>query len=318
MSILDSFADFRKKVDASPEQVTEARERRRIFESALLGESDVLEVVASGSLARGTHKAPIHDVDLIVVFDPEHHQNWNEPGESASEALAHSRDLVHRLLGATDGTYDQLVRLALPRNHAVKCFLDDPEDENAFTVDVMPAFRNGDELRIPESLSNAWIDSNPELLIGLSHERHLSWNKWAGSVRMLKRWGSDRSFKVKSLVMEVLALESLPTDRANQPAAIQAFFAAAAYAVESGLPIEDPAGLCGPIQPDLDLVALGEALREAATDAQTAIAAQIDNNEPLASQKWASIFGSDFPLIAATGGATTSTSPRPVKDSPQG
>jgi hypothetical protein len=200
----------------------------------------------------------------------------------------------------------------------VKCFLDDPEDENAFTVDVMPAFRTASGIRIPEALSSAWIDSNPELLIALSRGKHAEWSKWSGSVRMLKRWGSDRPFKVKSLVMEVLALHSLPTDLNAQPSALQAFFTKAAYAVESGVPIDDPAGLCGPIQLDLDTISLGDALRQAATDAQAAIAAQIDNNVALASQKWAGIFGSDFPSIAAVGGAAATSTPRPVRDSPQG
>ena len=30
---------------------------------------DVVEVIESGSLARGTQIGPVHDVDLIVVFD---------------------------------------------------------------------------------------------------------------------------------------------------------------------------------------------------------------------------------------------------------
>jgi hypothetical protein len=118
--------------------------------------------------------------------------------------------------------------------------------------------------------------------------------------------------------MEVLALDSLSTDLNAQPSALQAFFTKAAYAVESGVPIEDPAGLCGPIQPDLDMTALGDALRQAAADAQAAIAAQMDNNVALASQKWVNIFGSDFPLIAAAGGGAATATPRPVKDSPQG
>jgi hypothetical protein len=318
MSILDSFADFRKAVDASPEQVAEARERRRVFERALLGEDDVVEIIASGSLARGTHKAPIHDVDLVVVFDREQHRGWDLPGSSAADALSHTGAAINRLLGATNGTHDHVVRLALPKNHAVKCFLDDPDDKNGFTVDVMPAFRNGDGIRIPEKLSEKWIDSDPELLIGLSRAKHAAWNRWAGSVRMLKRWGSDRPFKVKSLVMEVLALNSLPTDRASQPAALQAFFTAAAYSVESGIPIEDPAGLCGPIQLDLDTLALADALYQAATDAEEALAAQVDNNQSLASKKWADVFGADFPLIAAVAGSGTTANPRPVKDSPQG
>jgi predicted nucleotidyltransferase len=317
MSVFDSFARFRKSVDADPEQVVEARERRIKFENALLREPDVVEVIRSGSLARGTHKAPIHDVDLVVVYERELHQDWDQVGTSAEEALQHTREIVHRRLGATSGTDEKIVRLALPRNHAVKCFLDDPEDENAFTVDVMPAFRVEVGLTIPEVVSEGWVRSDPEYLIRAASDRHTKQNRWAGSVRMLKRWAADRPFRIKSLVMEVLALDHLPTDR-NQPGAIQAFFASAAYAVESGLPIDDPAGLCGPIQPDLDTVALGDALRAAATDSQAAIVAQTNNDDALATRKWAKVFGGDFPVIVAASGAPSEEGPRPVKDSPQG
>lgn len=317
--MFDSFATFQSVVNADPEQVAEARRRRRIFESALTSETDVLEVVPSGSLARGTHKDPIHDVDLIVVYDASEHEKWGTSGSSAREALDHARAAVNRLLGITAGTADQLVRLARPRNHAVKCFLDDPEDENAFTVDVMPALRTERGFLIPEALSERWVDADPEFLIAEASRKHSEWSQYAGAVRMLKYWGAQQApLKIKSLVTEVLALEHLPTDL-NRPTAIRNFFTAAAFRIESGLIVEDPANLCGAIQRDLDMDEFGSRLREASNAAIDAGAAQVANDDARASRLWREIFGDDFPeIIAAAGAATVPDGPRTVKDSPQG
>ncbi|MCS6551122.1 nucleotidyltransferase domain-containing protein [Curtobacterium flaccumfaciens pv. flaccumfaciens] len=319
MSLMDSFASFQTVVNADPDQVSEARRRRRVFEEALLSEPDVLEVVPSGSLARGTHKDPIHDVDLVVVYDPVEHPDWGVPGASASEALDHARAAVNRLLGATSGTVDQLVRLAKPRNHAVKCFLDDPDDEDAFTVDVMPALRVDAGLRIPESLSKAWIEADPEYLIAEAARKHGEWPLYAGTVRMLKYWAASQSpLKIKSLVMEVLALEHLATGL-NRPTAISNFFTAAAFQIESGLAVDDPARLCGEIQRDLDMEAFGNRLRAASNSGIDARAAQVAHDPAAASRHWREVFGDEFPEIVAAAGATVvPDGPRPVKDSPQG
>jgi predicted nucleotidyltransferase len=319
MSLLDSFDEFQSFVNADDDQVAEARRRRRIFEAALLSEPDVLEVVPSGSLARGTHKDPIHDVDLIVVFDESDHADWGQPGGSADEALEHLRDRVHVLLGATDGEVDRVVRLASSRDHAVKCFLDDPDDPDAFTVDAMPALRRTRGFDVPESRSQDWIQTDPERLIRDVAAKHAQWNKYAGMVRMLKHWAAEQAgLKVKSLVMEVLALDHLPSVRSNRPTALAAFFTSAAYRIESGLRVVDPAGLCGEVQPDLDYVAFGERLRDAANASSSAISAQASGDEARASRYWAAIFGDGFPVMALPGGAPDDDRPRPVRDSPQG
>jgi hypothetical protein len=49
-----------------------------------------------------------------------------QPGDSAAEALEVLSAKVNKLLGATNGTAEKLVRLASPRDHAVKCFIDLP------------------------------------------------------------------------------------------------------------------------------------------------------------------------------------------------
>lgn len=318
MDVNSAFEDYRKTVDASPEAVAEARSRRDLFQKALLVYGDIVEVVPSGSLARGTHKDPIHDVDLIAIYREDDHEEWGLPGSSAEDALSVTGSRVNEQLGMTHGLLDRRVRLASPRNHAVKCFLDDPGDADAFHVDVMPAFRRDGMLLVPESSTATWIPTNPEYLIGEVAKRHAEWNKFASTVRMLKAWAASQDIKIKSLVMEVLALEHLPAAN-NRPTAIAQFFSSAAWHLENGGAVEDPAGVCGEIQADLESDAFADLLRVAADTATRAQQAVRNNDPHRAITLWGEVFGSAFP--APTGlkpAPAVVVAPRPVKDTPQG
>jgi hypothetical protein len=321
VDVNDAFGVFQDAVNVPPEPLKLARQRRDVFKGGLQGEPDVNEILASGSLARGTHKDPINDVDVIVVFDGADHPDWGEPGDSAAEALSYAGSRINSLLGATNGTYAQEVRLASPRNHAVKCFLDDPDDDSAFTVDAMPALRRGDVLLVPETKSRIWIETNPEYLMDEVAARHDEWNKYAGTVRMLKRWSADQDIRIKSLVMEVLALDYLPTDT-NRPSALKEFFHRAWDHISNGFDVEDPAGLCGAVQPDLDLDALAERLATARDLSNNAIRAQARNGTALAIGYWRELFGEDFPEPPSDGGNPVVVPPvlppHKVKDTPQG
>ncbi len=328
MDIDKAFDDLQKAVNASPEAVKEARRRRDLFRDAFGGEADVNETIASGSLARGSQKDPIHDVDVIVVFDPDEHRDWGARGASAGAALEHVQSRVTALLGVSEGTFAKEVRLAQTRNHSVKCWLDDPEDENAFTVDVTPALRQeGQTLSIPEEQSSAWVPTAPELLIRLVADRHASWNRFVPLVRDLKRWGADQQTEMKSLLLEVLALEHLP--EGERPESLARFFTAAALAVLP--PVVDPAGLCGEIQPDLDRAAAAQHFTKAAEAAWRAVEAEGRDDTDHAACLWRTVFGDIFPepeggcgngAGAAAGAAAAAVSiprpRRPVREAPQG
>jgi Second Messenger Oligonucleotide or Dinucleotide Synthetase domain len=322
MSVESGFDSLQSEVDASIEAVREARRRRDVFRSALPNAEDVDEVRPSGSLARGTHKDPIHDVDLVAVFDQDAHPDWGSDGSSAAEALEHTRGLVQDLLGS-DGDYGEEVRLTRLQNHAVKCFLDDPEAERAFTVDVTPAIvRNEGGFLIPERRSARWIASDPGYLIQVVAERHATWNQFAKLVRVVKRWNADHGTLMKSLVVEVLAVDHLK--EADRPEALSRFFTSAANAVWQ--PVTDPAELCGEIQPDLDRSKANEVLAEAADKAWRAVDAAGRGDSTRAMCLWREIFGDIFPEPSGgcDGGAGAAAAPiviptrRKVVDAPQG
>ncbi len=295
-------------------------------------------MIASGSLARSTQREPINDVDVVIVLRTEDHPDWGQPGDSAAAALDHLQGRVKERLGTNGGTVAEEVWLARTRNHSVKCWLDDPSREDAFTVDAMPALRQpGGELLVPEKKSNGWIRTNPEYLIERVRQRQQEWDSFRPLVRTLKFWNDCECKEMKSLTVEVLALENLPVET-SRPRALQRFFQAATNAVDR--PIEDPAGLCGEIQPDLDREAARERLDEAASDAWKAVNAQDAGETDRAGCLWRKVFGDDFPAPEggcedgddedeAAGSFNIATGvagavgigidrPRPVTDAPQG
>ncbi len=333
MDINAAFDTLQTEVDVHDRADKKARARRDLFRKALGPEADVLEVFPSGSLARGSQISPIHDVDLVAVYDPEAHPDWGQDGDSAADALAYTHEQIRSLLG-TDGSYAAgEVRLIHDKNHSVKCFLDDPDEvELAFTVDVVPALRHNGHLLIPEARNAKWVESDPEHLIELVRNRHADWNRFVPLVRALKRWNKDKGAGMKSLAIEVLALDFLPEE--TRPKALSRFFNAAASRIQE--PICDPAGLCGEIDPNMDRELAYEKLDAAASAAYQAVNAQDLGDTDKAACLWRDVFGDIFPepecgcstgtdtgtgtgLLIGIGGSTgVVDKPRPVVDAPQG
>jgi hypothetical protein len=223
------------------------------------------------------------------------------------------------LLGVSRGTDAELVRLAKPRDRAVKCFVDPPEHDDAFTVDVMPVLRQPDNtLLVPSKRNRTWSTADPEHLISEVAERQRQWSYFRPLTRVLKQWRLGVPTKVKSLVMEVLALKCFPRE-GSRPEALKTFFTAAAVEVNYG--VNDPANHCGPIQSDLDTEVLRVALESARDLAEKACAAAADGDSDGAALLWRELFGDTFPAPEKNSGASVGPFlyvPRPVADSPQG
>lgn len=291
MKVSTAFDTYQTTVNAPVDKMKEARRRRDLFLGAFAGDTEAVR--ASGSLARGTQHDPIKDVDTILVFDADEFPAWGKDGQSAQDALDHVAARVKDLLGSS-GTYAaNEVRLIKTRNHSVKCYLDDPKAAAPFTVDAMPALRQDDgTLLIPESRSRRWVLTNPGRMIDDALAAHAEGRIYAPMVRVLKRWRRRTGVDVKSLYMELLAYDCMPKTGERQDA-LAAFFTAAAIRVND--PVCDPAGLCGEIQPDVDTVALGAKLDEAAGIANAAVQHERWGQENVAVAKWGEVFGPDFP-----------------------
>lgn len=304
MTLTDCFRTLQDNVNADPKQVDEARSRRQMFETAFgTVDHEVNDSVPVGSLARGSQIEPINDIDLLVEFIPGAHPSWGQPGESANEALETTRKLINDLLGSEEKLRDlfgsdaagmRWVRHTRLQNHAVKCFLDDPEEDDAFTVDVVPALpREGRGFWIPERKSSKWIETDPVYLVEQVLERHGGYGEgqFVQLIRVLKRWSLDHDKVIKGLTIEVLALDHLKDE--SRPTALARYFQSAHEHINE--PILDPAGLCGEVQPSLDRSAAASLLHEAADLSARAIAAADQGHETKAQCLWWKLLGDVFP-----------------------
>jgi hypothetical protein len=299
-TLASAFAAFQTAVNTDPDDLAEARRRRDLFDAAFCSLNDVIDVFCSGSLARRTQIDPIHDVDTVVIFNAAHHPDWNAPGGSAIAALSYTRDHAMDLLGRFGAKFGYELAKAEVRNHSVRCTFKTKLRDADFTVDVTPAQRQSDgTLRIPEKDSNGWITTDPQYLIKLVRDRQEAWDLYVPGVRDLKYWRRSVDTKVKSLVIEIIALDSLgPAPTIQQ--ALANFFAAAEIRVNN--PIKDPAGHCGLIQPDLDVPVLRAALKESGNLARRALEEERLGRIDDALRTWRKILGSNFPApIGAPG-----------------
>jgi predicted nucleotidyltransferase len=304
----DPFDKFAHDIESDPLRVLQARSRRSTVIRALKSRPDVVEVIPSGSLARGTHLGPIHDVDVIVVFDQSAHPDWRGSG-SAQAALEYTQAAIRETLQAGLGRPLGLVHGAELRNHVVKCDLSpslgplDAIIPDPPPVDVMPAIREGSHLRVPECLSDRWIDVDPERLMRMVAARERAWSNFDEVVRMIKDWADHHELKMKSLPIEVMVLEYLPKPglfgTMSCSDAVARFFDAASRAHITRL--VDPAGRSGEIDPHMNYAKLRKALDESADLARQAVDAERAwQNRHLAQEGvthpsvfWQKIFGKD-------------------------
>lgn len=341
-----AFSAYESIVNAEPERLVDARLRRDAFVGAFESEDDVIDARPIGSLARKTQKSPLNDVDILVVFDGAHHPGWGTTvcDGTAAEAIAGAADRTKALLGPDgskiellnpDGGNELNVRLARKRRHSVKCFLDNVGEEDSFTVDVVAAISHPDhgvwipERNLDNDAAGIWIRSDPDHLVACAKTLQTEWELWIPCVRLLKYWNSETNVGMSSLYVEVLAHTALPTNETRSKA-LARFFQAAEMQISSEL--SDPAGLCGPIQADLDVEYARGCLEDAAVLAWEAVTAEADGRDDDAVCAWRSLFGDDFPappsgcdgsLAKAAAGSTAirtrpRDTPRRVKNSPQG
>lgn len=277
----DPFDQFARDVASDPLKVLQARWRRSTVSTALQALPDVVEVIASGSLARGTNWGPIHDVDLIVVFDESMHPDWRGSG-SAQSALEYVQAVIRERLQFGLDRPLGLVHDTELRNHVVMCDLDPalgPLDvilPDSPTFDVMPAFREGSHLRVPERRSDRWVDVDPERLMDMVAARQRAWSNFNEVVRMIKDWADQHELGMKSLAVEVMVLKYLPRpglfETLSCSDAVARFFEAASGAHIAHL--VDPAKYSGEIDRHMNYAKLREALDKSAKLAREAVAAE--------------------------------------------
>jgi hypothetical protein len=311
----DGFRSFSRAIKTDPIGLLLAKWRLDVFTAKLKQLPDVVDVIPSGSLARSTQIGPVHDVDLIVVFDKTRHQDYGIKGgteeakASAQASLDHLEGALREELHPWLGAAGELGKESEQRTHVVKYNGDwtGPFAEvipSAPPVDVMPAVREGSHLLIPER-GTGWIDVDPERLIREVAQRQREWEYFTEVVGMVKAWAKLNRLEMKNLAVEVMVLQHCPRPRLFETLsvgdAVARFFESAAKAKITSL--KDWAGRCGEIDPSLNFEKLQKALTHAADRSRKAVEAERawENREFAVGEVthpvvfWREVFGKKYP-----------------------
>jgi len=314
----EEFAAFGRAIQSDPIGVLLAQWRRDAFIRKLKQLPDVKDVIASGSLARGTHIGPVHDVDLIVVFDSDQHPDYGTKGtsaaatESAQAAITHLEDGLLKQLHPWQGTAGGLLKETEQRTHVVTYRGDwsGPFKDiipGAPPVDVMPAVRKGSYLLIPER-GTGWIETDPEELIRQVAQRQREWKYFTAVAGMVKEWARLNHLKIRNLAIDVMVLQYCPRPRLFETLscgdAVARFFKAAFD--DNFTSLKDPTGRWGKLKLGINFEKLHKELGKASRLASQAMEAEnlwkhhlvmVSPNGEVRSPNdiWRQLFGRKFP-----------------------
>ena len=314
----DGFDAFSKEIKSDPLGVLLAKWRRDAFTRELKKLPDVIEVIPSGSLARGTHIGPVHDVDLIVVFDKSANPDYGSGPESARAAMTHLENKLLEQLHPLSGT-EALLKGTKQRTHVVNCHGSSTGRyaeiiPSAPPVDVMPAVREKphllerSHLLVPELATQGesrWVDVDPETFMRQVEQRQREWKYFTEVIRMVRAWAEHEHLDMKTVAIEVMVLTYCPRPRMFQTLsrgeAVARFFKAASEAHVKSL--KDPAGRCGEIDPHINFGELQRKLNGAAglarqaMDAEYAWKNRLQMGEAVTHPDvfWRKLFGNEYP-----------------------
>ncbi len=235
----------RLRIQVTPDELTEARQRRDDLRACLSHEFDGRTYV-NGSIAHGDALNPLSDVDLgVIVPNPEREYG---PGGLGPRALQdRAADAIRRGLKAK---YPNLrVENNDNRRRSVLVRFGDPVTAGSqdFTADVIVAIDNWTAagLYIPSYLE--WDRSHPEEHTRLVDKANLATEStFARGTRLMKHWNRKHEKPICSWNIKALALEVI-----DKPASMTDFistFLGHAIAELQVRETPDPAGVARPIK----------------------------------------------------------------------
>ena len=244
ITVEDTLNEARARIQVTPEELTEARQRRDDLAAALKSEFGGRAYI-NGSIAHGDALKPLTDVDLgIVIPDPNrlYGPGLRGPGELQERAA----NVIRRDL---KGKYPKLRVEHLNRRRSILVRFGDPvtPDQVDFTADVITAIdnRTGSGLYIPNY--RTWDHSDPERHTELVKTANAATHStFARGTRLIKHWNRKHNKPICSWNIKALALGCI-TSPVTMTGYISTWLTHAIAQLSIG-ETPDPAGVAGPIK----------------------------------------------------------------------
>lgn len=265
----------------------ELKDRLSIMEEVESSGDEDIYTFLTGSYKRGTIIRPPKDVDFFIVLKKDDYNDFS-PAEVLNLLYAVVVDIFPE-------KEEKSIRI---QTHSITI-----DYENGFGIDVIPAFEDGENYRIPHVPKDDedWLISNPKIHTELMQKANeITEGKLISTVKLIKAWKRDvckpKGIKVRSFHLEMLALELLGDKKIEsyQKALAEFFKISISYLQEPCL--IDPANKDNCIDADLpndSREALIAEISSAAKYAEKALALEDEEKDEEALEEWHKIFTSD-------------------------
>jgi predicted nucleotidyltransferase len=297
LTVDEAFRKFKSRLELNEHEQNNASQRQNEIRDYLVTKFGIERSFLTGSYARHTKTKPLKDIDIFFELK-EHEKHYRSEAPTVV------------LTGFHEALVEKYGKKAVRRqsrsinvDFGVVIDADDNTDYRIVSVDVVPAFADGDDYEIPDSDTGKWIKTNPEIHAEKATAAHQGFSReWKGLVRMVKYWNNNARHGEKpvkpSFLLEVMALECLYGGwQGRFDYELQGLFSTLADRTFEEW--RDPAGLGPPISNGMDAAAkqrARELLLAASREATLAIdhARRGRNGEAL--KAWRALFGPRFPL----------------------
>jgi predicted nucleotidyltransferase len=297
LTVDEAFRKFKSRLELNDKEQKNASARQKEVRDYLVTKFGIDRSFLTGSYARHTKTKPLKDIDIFFVLkDSEKHYRGKTPSVMIS-------DFYDALVEKYGKSAVRKQSRSVNVNFGVVADAEDNTDYRVISVDVVPAFANGNDYEIPDDDTGEWIRTNPEIHAQKATAAHQACSsEWKGLVRMVKYWNNNARHGEKpvkpSFLIEVMALQCLYGGwQGRFDYEIQALFSTLADRISDKWP--DPAGLGPPISDGTDVTCKQRArdlLMAASRDATLAIDHARNGRNGEALKAWRALFGPRFPL----------------------
>ncbi len=297
IAVNDAFRKFKSQLELNAREQKNASDRQNEVRDYLVTKFKIEKSFLTGSYARHTKTKPLKDIDIFFVLKAsEKHYRSKAPSAVVNDFYD---ALVDKYGEAAVRKQSRSVNV----DFGVIIDAEDNTDYRILSVDVVPAFADGDDYEIPDTDTGKWIKTNPQTHAAKATTAHQAFsNEWKGLVRMIKYWNNNPKHGEKpvkpSFLIEVMALECLYGGwQGNFEYEIQGFFSTLANRILDEWP--DPAGLGPPISNGMDNARkqrAQELLLSASREASFALQHGRQGRNGEALKAWRNLFGPKFPL----------------------
>ena len=299
LTLDEAFRKFKSRLELNDRERQNASKRHSEVRDHIRAKFAISRDFLTGSYARYTKTKPLKDIDIFFVL-------------AESERKAY-RDKVPTVV--LDDFYEALIEKygkdavrkqgrSVNVDFGVVVDAEDNTDYRVVSVDVVPAFADGENYEIPNADTGKWMKTNPDVHAQEARDAHQAFsNEWKGLVRMVKYWnnnakhGNDKPVK-PSFLIEVMAMQCLHGGwQGRFDYEIQGFFSSLADRIFDEWP--DPAGLGTLVSDGMDdqrKSRAKELLQAASRDASNAINLARKGQNGEAFKAWRQLFGPKFPL----------------------